>query len=244
MKKSHSLLIGFILLINIFYTTNVYAQVSVGVKEGDWIKYGNFSVASTGPEPTHFQQELTKTDWMMITVQTILATNITYEVTWHFKNGTDSILTDWIDIVTGLNPDGQLTDTFAFFISTDLPVGAGLYNIATEPFVGWKINETINREYLGVVGETQHSNNTTSLLGATHTYNLYWDKGSGVLTEYNYSMTVVYPSSPTIEVHFEIVDSHPTWPVPEFPHSMFIPLLMIAALLAVIMHRRTRTMKQ
>jgi hypothetical protein len=57
-------------------------------------------------------------------------------------------------------------------------------------------------------------------------------------------MTVVYPSSPTIEVHFEIVDSHPTWPVPEFPNSMFIPLLMMAALLAVIMHRRTRTMKQ
>ncbi len=216
----------------------------MGVKEGDWIKYGNFSVVSTGPEPTHFQKELNKTDLMLITVQTILATNITYEVDWHFKNGTDLIFTDWIDVVSGVNPDSKLTDPFAFFISTNLPVGAGLYNVATGPFVGWEINETINREYLGIVGETQHTNILSSLIGATHTYNIYWDKGSGVLTEYNYSMTVVYPSSPTIEVHFEIIESNPTWPIPEFPNSILIPLFMMATLLAVIMYRKKRTMKQ
>ena len=229
---------------SIFSTTNVFAQVLVGVKEGDWIKYGNFSLVSTGPEPTHFQKELNETDWMLITVQRILATNITYEVNWHFENGTDLIFSDWIDIVSGVNADSKLTDPFAFFISIDLPVGSGLYNVATGPFVGWVINETINREYLGIVGETQHTNNSTSLIGATHTYNLYWDKGSGVLTEYNYSMTVVYPLSPTIEVHFEIVEASPTWPIPEFPNSILISLFMMTTLLAVIIYGRKRAKKQ
>jgi hypothetical protein len=244
LKKFHSLVIGFILLISFFSITNVFAQVSVGVKEGDWIKYGSFSVVSTGPIPTYFQKELNKTDWMLITVQTISATNITYEVDWHFKNGTDSLFTDWIDIIGGVNPDSKLTDPFAFFISSNLPVGAGLYNVATGPFVGWEINETINREYLGIVEETQHTNILSSLIGATHTYNIYWDKGSGVLTEYNYSMTVVYPSSPTIEVHFEIDESNPTWPIPEFPTSMLIPVFMLATLLAVIMYRRKPIIKK
>jgi hypothetical protein len=228
------------------HRVNVMAEVtrSPGVKDGDWIRYGNFSVVSTGPEPTHFQKEVNNTDWMTITVQTILATNITYEVDWHFKNGTDSIFTDWIDVVNGVNPDSKLTDPFAFFISTNLPVGDGLYDDAIGPFAGWAMNETINHKYLGTVGETQHINISLSLIGASHTYNIYWDKGSGVLTEYNYSMTVIYPSSPTIEVHFEIIESNPIWPIPEFSAIMLIPLFMMTTLLAVIVYRRKCTTEQ
>ncbi|MEJ2126960.1 MAG: hypothetical protein P8X84_05590 [Candidatus Bathyarchaeota archaeon] len=167
-----------------------------------------------------------------------MATNITYQVDWRLNNGTDSIFTDWIDVVDGVNPDSELPQTFAFFISSNLSVGTGLYNVHTGPFVGWEINETTNREYLGTLGDTQHTNISSTLPGATHTYNVYWDKESGVLTEYNYSMTVVYPSSPKIEVHFEIIESNPTWPIPEFPTSLLIPLFMLATILAVKIYRR------
>lgn len=230
----HSLLISFILLVSLFSITNVLAQSSVGVKEGDQIKYGNFSVVSTGPQPSDSQKILNKTNWIQVTVQTILATNITYEVDWRLDNQTDLIFTDWIDVVDGLNPDSKLPEQFAFFISSNLSVGTRLYNIPTQPFVEWEINETINREHLGILKETQQTNISSTLPGATHTYNVYWDKESGVLTEYNYSMTVIYPSSPRIEVHFEIIESNPTWPIPEFSLWMLMSLFLVISAVVFI----------
>ena len=105
----------------------------------------------------------------------------------------------------------------------------------------WKVNETISKEYLGVVGETNHVDLIPMIIGATHHHNHFWDRRSGILTEYNYSISIVIPSFPTTELHFRIAASDPPWPIPEFPSLIILPVFMSATLLIVITYRRKYT---
>lgn len=212
-----------------------------GVGAGDWIKYGNFSVISMELGLGYlgnFEDDLNRTDWMLITVQEVSESNITYEVDWHFKNGSDRIFPDWIDVNSGVNPNSILG--FPFLISKSLQASDSLYNVADGPYLGWKINKTMSLEYLGAYGDTHHIDLIPSIIGVEHHYNIYWDKQSGVLTEYTHSATIIAPPFPTTEVHFEIIDSHPTWPIPEFSTSTLLSPFIIATLLAVMIYRRKR----
>lgn len=209
-----------------------------GVNVGDWVKYGNFSATWSSEMPitgfpSQFIRDLNSTDWMLVTVQTISTTNITYELKWHFNNGTDYTALDWIDVSSGVNPKG-MSYHFPFFVSADLQVSDTLFNASSGKFTGYTINETIDREYLGVIAETHHTHVTKPPfhVGADYSYDFYWDTG-GTLAEYNdYHVTIV-PAFPTTKVHFEVIDSNPTWPIPEFPISALLLLFAIATLLAV-----------
>lgn len=237
-----SILLFLFLAISIFPDEYTHAELSrsPGVYSGNWVKYGNFTVLSDELRAqTQFQSDLNKTEWMLITVQVVSLTNITFEVMWRFTNGSDRIWIDWIDVEKGPNPASKLG--FLFFISKNLQSNDSLYNVSSETYFGWRINETTSHGYLGAYRETNHLDLSPfpRLLGAPRTrYDNWWDKESGVLTECTYRVMYGYAWLPTIEVHFVIVDAlmdpppTPPSPLPTVIGIILASITMIA--LAVV----------
>jgi len=205
----------------------VWAEVvrMPGASVGDWVKYGISASWSPERQPTSFHMFLNNTEWVLVTVQTVSATNITCEVKWHFRNGTEQISQDWTDVSMGSNPSGWCS-SFLFFISADLQAGDSIYssdNVAPGPPKVWKIDETTYREYLGVGREINHINSTgekpapTGVVGIL-AFNHYWDKATGVLMEHD--VLDVWKEGTiekAIHYHFEIIDSNIAWTMPTPP---------------------------
>jgi len=204
----------------------------VGVEAGNWVKYGNFSAIVSPDFP--LTKDYNKTEWILITVQSVSGTNITYEAIEHLENGTEQTFLDWIDIENGVNRWG-MSYTFPFFISTNLQPGDSIYEgVYVYNFEGWRINETIFRTYLGVIGETNHVN-VTNYDSAIFDFNLYWNKGSGVLAEFD---LLQFYSDEWLKLSFKVVDSNPISLVPEFPTWTSMLLILIGLTVAIAIYKR------
>jgi hypothetical protein len=178
------------------------------VQVDDWVKY--MPVEITGYRPG-FPVDLNDVDWGRTSVQAISGTTIEVELLWHLKNGTEFRMTGPVDVVTSGYPGPTFMS--GFFISKDLPSGATLY--PTYPFgatpASLKINETIFKEYLGVSRETNHVNATKWDIHI----NAYWDKATGVLSEYKETFPTRW------SLHFKIVDTN-LWKAPAVTASIDI----------------------
>ena len=178
---------------------NPWVERKVGVEVGDWVKY---TVDIIGYRPG-FPVDLNDVEWGKTSVQSISGTTIEVELIWHLKNSTEITTTGSVDVVTSGYPGP--TSMSGLFISRDLPPGATLY--ATYPFgaipPSLKINETIFKEYLGVGRETNHVNATKMGIHI----DAYWDKATGVLTEFKETFSTSW------SWHLQIVDTN-LWKAP------------------------------
>jgi len=177
-----------------------------GVNEGEFFKYGNFSAvwSGQGDPPFPIMRDFNNTEWIQVNVETVSGANVTFEFVWRFKNGTELVLQDWIDVNTGPNPLG-VGYLFPFFISTNLHAGDALYNTTSGPYVKWKINETITREYLG---KSINANHAEMSFTFPHIANndFYWNQETGVLMEI--ATFSEYPEeSGTFSLHFQIIST-------------------------------------
>jgi len=157
--------------------------VDIGVKVGDWAKYGNISATwdSTFVEPDEEHVELNKTLWFKNEVIDIIDTVIFSRQTTQFKNDTQKSSVFFLDVY-----DGGANATSLFYITSGLRAYDALYPGGA---VSLWINETIPRIYAGAMRETNHLN-----LWATQptdedppkiiqfSTSFYWDKETGVLT--------------------------------------------------------------
>lgn len=176
---------------------------------------------------------------MRFDVQSVIGTNVTGQTTWHFKNGSETISNDWVDIDTG--DGGNLTTAI---VAANLNAGNTLYTSGS--YSTWIINETIVKMYpSGVARDTNHINITMeeTIPGYGH-YNLsqnyYWDRQTGVVVE----MNTTYYYEDTMgnymrqAILFQIVGSN-MWIVPEFPT---LPLILTAFIttssFAILLKRR------
>lgn len=67
------------------------ANYNVGVKVGDWVKYGQVTVTWSGnvTEPSYVTDE-EKIDWLKMEVESISGTTVSFNVTAHLNNGTQT----------------------------------------------------------------------------------------------------------------------------------------------------------
>ena len=193
----------------------------VGVKVGDWVKYGNFDVSWSSNDPAATMpiglSILREVEWWENSVEDILDTKIRYQQLLHFKDGSEYTTTVWIDVDTG-------SGTPLSFVSFGLVPDDCIY--ASAPWYAWKINETISHKYAGVNRETNHLDVTTSMqFGPPPVYpnttgNFYWDRETGVLCELSMkhlNQTGSYMTS--WSVFYEIVDTS-LWEAPTPPTIM------------------------
>ena len=155
MNKKLGLTIAlFIFLISM---SDAIAEISVGVKKGDWIEY---QVTFTGvPEEKH------DVTWAKMEIETVEGTQINLNVTVKFSDGTIEPQTVTLNLETG-----QLGDDF--IIPANLNSGDTFFDKNVGNIT---ISSVEERTYAGATRTVVHA--TTS----ETTY--YWDKATGVVVE-------------------------------------------------------------
>ncbi len=203
---------------------------TVGVSVGNTFNHTvSFSWSSTDPTATlpPYFASLNDTEWISTSIIGVSGTSVTFQMAWHFKNGTESTQTGITDITTG---DGNVTNWFvaANLNPNDTVYTSGMYS-------SWTINETIVKTYPGGARNTIHLNMSTEInMTGIYQYsssNYYWDKSTGVMVEM--SMAIISqtnPSQTNMLATLKIVESN-VWIVPEFP--IFTTILVVLILLTV-----------
>jgi hypothetical protein len=184
---------------------------------------------------------LNETEWLLLSVQDVFGTNITFQVTQHFRNGTERIRYGWIDIDTGNSSEETIeTANMEFMaISADLNVDDVIY---TSPrFSDYKIDENVNITFPDGERETNHLYYEWSTI-CLHSWHIdyYWDKSTGILVEHSFVEYVM--DSLTTSVSYRLTDSN-VWTVPEFPTwtSILLILTVLTVAIAITKQRLHKT---
>jgi hypothetical protein len=155
MHKSVLLGISLSLLIAILPITSVFAEVSVGVKRGDWIQY-NVNVTGNPPGDHNIK-------WASMNVTDVQGTAITLDIQTLFNNGNLYPERITLNLATGILGDN-------FFIPKNLNVGDKFYD-------AYQGNITIVSIQQQTVAGAQRS----VVLGATNYTSYIWDRETGTL---------------------------------------------------------------
>jgi len=240
-EKNLIMTLFFTILLSTMVMTSVVAQSRiVGVNVGDWFKYGEVSGSWSSDDPNAIfpSLEFNYTDWMLISVEDISGTNITFQSTWHFTNGTEKIETGHIDIDTG---EGNMTLSA---ISANLSPNDPIYS--SPGYSTQKINGTIIRTYPDGVRDTNYMNITTEI-NQTGLYQYismtwYWDKSSGMFVEMAQDVESQIENYTTSwSLLLRITESN-VWVIPEFPSVIILPIFVTATLIVAIIYRKKHPM--
>jgi hypothetical protein len=206
---SATILIIFIVLIR---ADTLFAQVSVGVKESDWIEY-QVTISGTAPQDHNIT-------WARMEVTTLQGNNINLAIATEFSNGT--MLNETITLNLEV---GELGDDF--IIPANLNTGDAFFDKHQGEITITKTEEKI---YSGAL--------RTVVTAATPQTTYYWDNSTGILLEAistfnDYSMHTIM--NKTNLWQSEIFDSYP------IIFYVFIVIAVIGlAILTVVISRRRR----
>jgi len=209
---------------------------TVGVKAGDWIKYGEISASWTGTEtePSYIT-DMKKIDWMKVEVKNVSGTKVSIETSGRYKNGTaTSSSNSTIDVATG--------SYMALLIAANLKEGD---NISQQSGQAIKINGTVTHTYCSASRNVNFVNITASAsYGGTttsQTVKMYWDKATGVMVELYVSSSQTTPTAQSIIMSYKATETN-IWSSegilsdifsPASPNFIYI-IIGIAALVVVI----------
>ena len=155
MRKLALLAISFIVLFMIAPIAVAVSDVSVGVKQGDWIQY-NVNVTGNPPGDHNIK-------WASMNVTEVRNTNITLDIQTLFNNGTNYPEHITLNLATGILGDD-------FFIPKNLDVGNKFFD-------AYQGNITITSIQQQTVAGVQRA----VVLGATNYTSYVWDRETGTL---------------------------------------------------------------
>ena len=146
---------------------------TVGVKSGDWMKYGQFTVTwnGTGTEPSYVTEEK-KLDWVRVDVENVSGTTVTLNFTIHYNNGTQTPQTMNVDVASS-SMNGY------FLIASNLKSGDNITSEASSS----TINQTTTGTYAGATRNVNLLESTTVFQNQTTTSKTYWDQSTGIMVE-------------------------------------------------------------
>jgi hypothetical protein len=174
---------GFLVAIFITLLTSVSpisaAEYTVGVKAGEWIKYGEMSAdwigIGTAPE------EITvwnSTEWMKLEIQSVSGTNVTAEAFSYYEDGTNTTETLVGDVATA---EGNLSPEI-------IPAGLKKGDAIPIPISGVTFNIIINSTITRVYADASRKVNVLNLDYSDPVFTLrftaYWDQATGVLLDF------------------------------------------------------------
>jgi PKD repeat protein len=157
----------------------------VGVKVGDMVKYGNFRSlwASESPSavPPQILYTVNNTLYVVNTVVDVSNITVSFESRTIYRNGTEQVEVKNIEVIYGSSL-GNLP-----ILAADLEAGDRVS--LAEDFPLYCINSTSLRDYCGVMRQTNLLNVTQVYTTTAYRTKLYWDKATGLLTEYRVNIT-------------------------------------------------------
>ena len=208
MSKRFSLLL--LCLISLFIASSVVvrAEVSVGVKEGDWIEY---NVTYTGSPLDEYPK------WVRIEITNIQGTSIAADLTVERLDGTSDTNSGTFNLETGV-PDLLL-------ISASLDIGDEFYH---EDFG--------NIAIAGKEEDTYAGGKRTVIYATIHQIALHWDKTTGILLQSDQSadnFTQKMLADKTNMWQAQIFGLEPT-----ILYALIVAILVIIAIVAIFLFRR------
>jgi hypothetical protein len=251
MKKIVLLTLFLVFLLSTVVATTSAQERIVGVAEGDWFKYGDFTVSWSSNDPWNptfppmgreYLEEMNETEWMLVAVQNISHTIVFFHTVKHFKDGSEVTEEGYVNIDSGL---GNMPFTA---ISANLDENDTIYT--SNPFSIWKINKKAVRTYPDGVRETNHLNMTqkteiiryvdnSTINGTSFIFiNYYWDSSTGILVERSYEVIEqVGEYLITLSMSYRITESS-VWTVPEFPAWTPIIFTVVVLTISIALYKR------
>jgi len=218
---------------------------AVGVKSGDWAKYGEISlnwVSFSSESTPQYVVDWNSTEWIEIEVQSVYGTNITAVQTNHLKNGTENTEThtwNMTDNTRFLPPPLYTPDIFV--IEANLSKGDPI-NIES-----LTLTDTVSRKYAGRTREVNQMN--TTFWQGMHvgvTVNAYWNKTTGILCEHNETRINPLPGHACrLTTTMKIIETNlwqptPFWTEPLFWVIIDVIIVVVTASGILIWQRRKR----
>jgi hypothetical protein len=167
-----------ILIVTALFMAATFADVSIGVKKGDWIEY---QVVTTGNLENHDSQ------WASMEVTDVQGPVLSLNVTTLFNNGTYFYEPN---IVLNLQT-GHLGDDF--FIPANLTTGDAFYDVRLGNIT---LTNSQQKTYVGA--QRTVLTGTVVTTNGTETTTFKWDKQTGIMvqafsnyTDYNFTMATV-----------------------------------------------------
>jgi len=143
-------------LVSTCFLAVVSAEITVGVKQGDWIEY---TVSISGEVP-----ELHDVSWCRFDITAVDEKNVYVDITWRFVNGTEETESKTLKLETG-----QIGDCFI------IPANLNHSGAFLSP-EGYIMISGVEEKTCAGATRTVVSANTTETL-------FYWDRSTGVLVE-------------------------------------------------------------
>lgn len=218
----------------------VFAQSgTVGVSEGDWFTYG-FSFDYTSEDSEMEMPEDIPFDYLgggeaiRFDVLEVSGSNVTGQFSVSYGNGTQEVVTGWVDVVTG---EGDFAN---WLISSGLDAGDYVYSSMMDEM----INETVTLETSTGPIETSHIEYS---LGETEgdTYymfgvNMYWDRQTGVMIEMSFdSEMMLMGNLTTASGGWKLTGSNIT-SIPEFSGPALIATFVVATVTVFVLKKQTK----
>ena len=150
------------------------AEYKLGVRNGDWVKYGQITVSwsGNGTEPTLVAEEK-EVEWIYVDFENVSGTTVFVNITTQFNNGTQLFENDTEDVSGNSGPGG------AFVIASNLKSGDAIANQSSAP----TINQTTTGRYAGATRTVNLVKEVSTTLNQTVITNATWDQSTGVLVE-------------------------------------------------------------
>jgi hypothetical protein len=171
MNRKLALIIALLIVLVVSASIVVSAEISVGVKAGDWIEY---QVSFTGTPP-----EGHTVTWARMDIVAVQGRNISLAIASKLSNGT------WVNETVQLNLEtGQLGDDF--IIPANLSGGGTFFDKRQGNVT---ISGAEERTYAGAKRTTVSGAISETAQQTTYQTTYYWDKATGVLVEGDSSYT-------------------------------------------------------
>jgi hypothetical protein len=219
----------------------------IGVEVGDTFKYvGTLHLWESEevefpPMYLEYLQTYNESDWLEYTVIDIDAENVTFDITTHWKNGTEIVAT---------MTDNMTSSMSMMVIGANLTEGTEVRAAWTDPTWGIEyeariLDAPVMREYFSGPKETNVLIYDQDIFGNIFHYEYLFDKETGIQVYYQNSGIDVLNqdwNEYSYNVTLELIETNvEDWTViPEFPTGTVMLLVFIAITVSIDLYRRKK----
>jgi hypothetical protein len=219
----------------------------IGVEVGDTFKYvGTLHLWESEevefpPMYLEYLQTYNESDWLEYTVIDIDAENVTFDITTHWKNGTEIVAT---------MTDNMTSSMSMMVIGANLTEGTEVRAAWTDPTWGIEyeariLDAPVMREYFSGPKETNVLIYDQDIFGNIFHYEYLFDKETGIQVYYQNSGIDVLNqdwNEYSYNVTLELIETNvEDWTViPEFPTGTVMMLVFIAISVSIDLYRRKK----